>query len=194
MTSKLSGVRIGIALTGSFCTLQQIFDVLPELVAEGAELTPILSEAVATLDTRFFKASDVRRIIEEICGRKSLITIPSVEPIGPKKMFDLIIVAPCTGNTCAKLASGIADTSVTMACKSQWRNSRPVLLGISSNDVLAAGARNVGMLLSRRDIYFVPYGQDDAQSKPTSMVLDATQLKAAAIAALEGRQIQPILV
>ncbi len=194
MTSILSGARIAIALTGSFCTLQKVFDALPALTAAGAELTPILSNAVATMDTRFFTANMVRETIESLCGRKSLITIPEVEPIGPRKMFDLVIVAPCTGNTCAKLATGIADTSVTMACKSQLRNQRPVLLGLSSNDALAVGARNIGTLMSRRHIFFVPYGQDDPAGKPASLVLDASRLKESAEAALEGRQLQPLLM
>lgn len=191
---NLSGARIAIALTGSFCTLQAVFDVLPALRAAGAELTPILSGAVVTMDTRFFTARKVRETIEDICGRAALTTIPEVEPIGPKRMFDLIVVAPCTGNTCAKLSLGIADTSVTMACKSQLRNQRPVLIGLATNDALAAGARNMGVLMARKQIYFIPLGQDDPAAKPSSMVFHASRLQEAAGAALAGRQLQPLLV
>ena len=194
MLDKLKGARVGVALTGSFCTLGKVFEALPSLVEAGAILTPILSFSVNSLDTRFFSASEVRERIEAICGRKALATIPQVEPIGPKKLFDLLIVAPCTGNTCAKLACGIADTPVTMACKSQLRNDRPVLIGLSSNDGLSVAARNIGVLMSRRNIYFVPYGQDDPLNKPASLVLDAAKLSQAADAALGGRQIQPVLV
>lgn len=194
MLDKLKGARIGIALTGSFCTLGKVFDALPTLVEAGARLTPILSFSVESLDTRFFTAQQVRRQIEQICGVPALTTIPQVEPIGPGRLLDLLIVAPCTGNTCAKLALGIADTPVTMACKSHLRNGRPLLIGLSSNDGLAGAAPNIGALLGRKHVYFVPYGQDDPVNKPTSLVLDPGQLAQAAQAALEDRQLQPLLV
>ncbi|MEF9972994.1 MAG: dipicolinate synthase subunit B [Clostridia bacterium] len=194
MTNNLAGARIAIALTGSFCTLAKVFSALPALKDAGARLTPIFSPAVDQLDTRFFSAAEVRARMTELCGCAPLTTIPEVEPIGPKKWFDLVIVAPCTGNTCAKLAAGIADTSVTMACKSQLRNDRPVLIGLSSNDGLSVAAHNIGVLLSRKNIFFVPFGQDDPVAKPTSLVLNAGLIAESARFALEKCQIQPMLV
>ena len=189
----LEGARIAIALTGSFCTLEKVFEAVRLLKEAGARLTPILSPAVATIDTRFFRAAESRGIIESICRNKALTEIAQVEPIGPKKHFDLLVIAPCTGNTCAKLACGIADTSVTMACKSQLRNERPVLIALSTNDALAVAAQNVGTLMSRKHIYFVPIGQDDPIDKPASMVFDTKKLVQSCEAALERRQIQPVV-
>ena len=191
--NHLDGARVGLALTGSFCTFSKLFEVLPELVAAGAHVTPILSYAVASMDTRFFSAKQVRDTIEGLCGCRALTSIPEVEPIGPKKLLDLLIVAPCTGNTCAKLACGIADTPVTMACKSHLRNERPILLGISTNDGLAANARNIGQLMARKHLFFIPFGQDDCIAKPESLVFDAKQLVKAANEAIIGQQRQGLL-
>ena len=187
--SPLRGKRIGFAMTGSFCTFHQIFSQLERLRALGAELFPILSHHAYSLDTRFFSAEEVRARLTTICSREIWHTLQAVEPIGPKRLLDLLIVAPCTGNTLGKLAAGIIDTPVTMAVKSQLRNSRPVLLAVSTNDGLGASARSIGMLMTARDLYFVPYEQDDPQSKPASLVARMELICEAAAASLTGRQL-----
>lgn len=184
---------IGFAMCGSFCTFSQVFPIMEQL-ATVHEVIPIYSPAAYGTDTRFGSAQDHIRRAASICGRDPLHTIPQVEPIGPKKLLDALVIAPCTGNTLAKLAHGIADTSVTMAAKSHLRNGRPVLIAISTNDALAGAAENIGRLLVRKNYYFVPFRQDDAVGKPTSMVADMTLLPAALDAAVEGRQLQPVLV
>lgn len=184
---------IGFAMCGSFCTFSQVFPIMEQLAAVH-EVIPIYSPAVYGTDTRFGSAQDHIRRAASICGRDPLHTILQVEPIGPKKLLDALVIAPCTGNTLAKLAHGIADTSVTMAAKSHLRNGRPVLIAISTNDALAGAAENIGRLLVRKNYYFVPFRQDDAVGKPTSMVADMTLLPAALDAAVEGRQLQPVLV
>ena len=186
-------MQIGFAMCGSFCTYAQVFPVM-ELLSRDYELTPIFSQAAATIDSRFGSAASHLAQAVEICGKTPLTTISQVEPIGPKKLFDALIVAPCTGNTLAKLAHSIADTPVTMAVKSHLRNGRPVILAISSNDALGGGAENIGRLLSRKHYYFVPFGQDDPAGKPASMIADFTQIPQTLEAALEGRQIQPLLL
>ena len=191
--SNLNGKRVGIAMTGSFCTFRHTFDAWRKLAEAGAELIPILSETSYTCDTRFYRAEEVRTTLREICGREILHTIPEVEPIGPKKLLDLLIVAPCTGNTLAKLACGIADTAPTLAVKSHLRNERPVLIAVSSNDALSRNGASLGKLLPLRNFYFVPFGQDAPEGKPASLVAHMETLILSAEAALEGRQIQPIL-
>lgn len=152
----LDGVRIGCCMTGSFCTFRQVFEAWRALRATGAELIPILSFNAGRLDNRFYTSAESRRIFTEICGREILDSIPAVEPIGPKKLLDLLIVAPCTGNTLAKIAAGITDTPVALAVKSHLRNARPVLLAISTNDALSGSAQNIGKLINTKNIYFVP--------------------------------------
>lgn len=191
--SSLKGKRIGYALCGSFCTFQKTFEQARRLTELGAVLTPILSYHAATLDTRFGKAEEHRKTLENICGRPVLDSIQATEPIGPKALLDLLIVAPCTGNTLAKLATSITDTPVTMAVKSHLRIARPILLAVSTNDGLAGSAKNIGALENLKHYFFVPMGQDDAVKKPASIVADYTLLPAAAAAALEHRQLQPIL-
>ncbi len=191
--TDLKGARVGIAMTGSFCTFQSAFSAFEALKAAGAELYPIQSENAYCLDTRFGAAQQMRQRLEAIAGREIWHTLQQVEPIGPKKLLDLLVIAPCTGNTLAKLANAIADTSVTMAAKSHLRNSRPVLIGISSNDGLARSARNLGALLAEKHFFFVPFRQDDCNGKPFSLVADLTLLPEAASLALEGKQMQPIL-
>ena len=186
-------MEIGFALCGSFCTFSQVFPVM-ELLAKEHHLTPIFSPAAYGTDTRFGTAREHIRKVADICGTDPLYTLAQVEPIGPKKMLDVLVIAPCTGNTLAKLAHGIADTSVTMAVKSHLRNGRPVVLALSTNDALAVAAENIGKLLARKHIYFVPFGQDDAHKKPTSMISDFRMIPQAVEAALEGRQLQPILL
>ena len=186
-------MQIGFALCGSFCTFSEVFPVMEELAREHT-LIPIFSPAAYGTDTRFGTAREHIRKASELCGTDPLYTLAQVEPIGPKKLLDVLVVAPCTGNTLAKLAHGIADTSVTMAVKSHLRNGRPVVLAVSTNDALAVAAENIGKLLARKNIYFVPFGQDDALKKPTSMISDFRQIPQAVEAAMEGRQLQPILL
>ena len=190
----LSGARIGCAMTGSFCTFRQVFEAWRALKETGAELIPILSFNAGRLDNRFYTSAESRRIFTEICGREILDSIPAVEPIGPKKLLDLLIVAPCTGNTLAKIAAGITDTPVALAVKSHLRNNRPVLLAISTNDALSGSAQNIGKLMNTKNIYFVPFRQDDPEKKPASAVARFELLPESANLALRGRQIQPILV
>jgi len=186
-------MEIGFALCGSFCTYAQVFPVM-EALAKEHRITPIFSYASGETDSRFGTADDHLEQVREICGRSPLRTIEGVEPIGPKKLLDALIIAPCTGNTLAKLAHSIADTPVTMAAKSHLRNGRPVILAVSTNDALAGAAENIGRLLARKHYYFVPFGQDDPINKPTSMVADFAKIPQALTSALEGKQLQPLLI
>lgn len=186
-------MNVGFALTGSFCTYSKVFPIL-ELLSRDYDLTPIFSQAACTTDSRFGTAQEHLREAAELCGTSPIHTISQAEPIGPKKLFDVLVIAPCTGNTLAKLAHSIADGPVTMAAKSHLRNGRPVLLAVSTNDGLAGAAENIGKLLARKHFYFVPFGQDDPTGKPTSLVADFSKLPQAMAAALEGRQLQPILL
>lgn len=190
----LAGKRIGFAVTGSFCTYKQIMPVVEELVNIGANVTPIVSFNAGSLDTRFIKAEDFRSFLRETTKNEILDNFVEIEPIGPKKLLDLVIVAPCTGNTLAKLALGITDTPVVLAAKSHLRNGRPVLIAISTNDALAANAKNLGTLLNTRNIYFVPYRQDDYKGKSTSIVADMSKIIEAAQLALDGKQMQPVML
>ncbi len=185
-------MRIGFALCGSFCTYSAVFPIMEEL-AKVHQVIPIFSPAAYGTDTRFGTAQEHIRRAADICGMDPLHTLQQVEPIGPKGLLDVLVIAPCTGNTLAKLAHGIADTPVTMAAKSHLRNGRPVVIGISTNDGLAGAAENIGRLLNRRHYYFVPFGQDDPQNKPASLVADFTQLPNTVEKAAKGIQIQPIL-
>ena len=189
---NLSGKTIGFALTGSFCTFARVFPQAEAIVRAGARVVPVLSFNAWALDTRFFKAEEVRARLREITGEEPLHTLEAVEPFGPKK--DLLIIAPCTGNTLAKLAAGIADTPVTLAAKSHLRNERPVLIAVSTNDALAAAAKNIGALSAARHYYFVPYGQDAPDGKPRSLVAHFDKIPECACAALVGVQTQPMLV
>lgn len=186
-------MTIGFALCGSFCTYEKVFPII-ELLSRDYNILPIFSQSAYTTDSRFGTAKEHISTITELCGTAPLHTIAEVEPIGPKKLLDALVIAPCTGNTLAKLAHGIADGPVTMAAKSHLRNGRPVLMAVSTNDALAGAAENIGKLLARKHYYFVPFGQDDAKGKPTSMVADFTQIPKALADALEGKQIQPILL
>ena len=191
---ELTGIKIGYALCGSFCTFKKSFEQIKTLVESGAEVTPIMSFNAYNIDTRFGTAEENRKIITELCGREIIHTIEGAEPIGPQKMFDILTVAPCTGNTLAKLAVGIIDTPVTMAVKSHIRNMRPVVIAIATNDALSGSAKNIGMLYNYKNYYFVPMSQDDPEKKPTSVVADYNRIKEAIINALDGKQIQPILI
>ena len=186
-------MKIGFAMCGSFCTFAQVFPVM-ETLAKDHEVIPILSPAACTIDSRFGTADSHIRKASDICGRQPLTTIAQVEPIGPKKLLDALVVAPCTGNTLAHLAHSIADTSVTMAVKSHLRNGRPVLIAVSTNDALGGAAENIGKLMARKNYYFVPFRQDDAENKPTSMVADFPMIPKALRYAMEGKQLQPLLL
>ena len=184
---------VGFAVCGSFCTHAKAMEALEQVKARFSTVIPIVSECTAATDTRFGPAHELMREMERICDRRVISSIREAEPIGPKKLLDLLIIAPCTGNTLGKLACGITDTAVTMAAKAHLRNQRPLLIAPSTNDGLTASAPNLGALLSRKYIYFVPFGQDDPVKKPTSLVVDFSLVADAAQAALEGRQLQPLL-
>lgn len=184
---------IGFALCGSFCTYAKVFPVMEDLAREHTVI-PIFSDVSYTTDSRFGTAEEHIQKVTQICTTPPLHTIVQVEPIGPKKLLDALIIAPCTGNTLAKLAHSIADGPVTMAAKSHLRNGRPILIAVSTNDALAGAAENIGKLLGRKNYYFVPFGQDDSQQKPTSMVADFTKIPQALSFALAGQQIQPMLL
>lgn len=183
---------IGFAFCGSFCTLSRAMKELEKLTATH-EILPIVSPAVASTDTRFGRASDSLALIEALTGHAPIRTIAEAEPLGPARPLDALIIAPCTGNTLAKLAGGITDTSVTMAAKAHLRNGRPLILALASNDALSANLRNIGLLLERKHVFFVPLAQDDPFKKPHSLVCDFEKLPETLEAALEGRQIQPLL-
>lgn len=185
--------KLGLAVCGSFCTFDKIMPIAERLAAD-CEVTAVMSENAAGTDTRFGCAENAKARLREITGKDVICTIPEAEPIGPKKLFDVLAVAPCTGNTLAKLANGVADSTVTMACKAHLRNGRPVVIAISTNDALGTNAKNIGELMNRKNIYFVPFRQDDPQGKPNSMISDLSLLEETIGAALEGRQLQPVVL
>ena len=185
---------IGFAMCGSFCTFAPVLEALEELHTVFPDLIPIMSDVSYETDSRFGSAAAFRERLESICSHEILHTIPQVEPIGPKALLDALVIAPCTGNTLAKLAHGITDGAVTMAAKGHLRNGKPVVLAIATNDGLSASAPNIAVLLNRKNYYFVPFGQDNAEAKPTSLIADFRKIIPTAEAALEGRQIQPILL
>ncbi|MGI6701321.1 MAG: dipicolinate synthase subunit B [Christensenellales bacterium] len=186
--------NIGFAITGSFCTFRQIFSPIRTLIAEGYNIIPIFSYSVTDTDTRFYLAKEFKREIIELTGKEPITTIVDAEPIGPKSLLDVLVVAPCTGNTLAKINHAITDTPVTMAVKAHLRNDKPVVIAISTNDGLSANAKNIGELLIRKNIYFVPYTQDDCVKKTRSLVADFTLIPETIFGALNGEQIQPILI
>ena len=181
-------------MCGSFCTHAKAMAALEQVRARWSNVIPIVSQVVADTDTRFGNAHDLMREMERICDHRVISTVKGAEPIGPQKLLDLLIICPCTGNTLGKLAAGVTDTSVTMAAKAHLRNGRPLLIAPSTNDGLSASAASIGQLLSRKYIYFVPFGQDDPEKKPTSLMADFSLVVPAARAALEGRQLQPLLL
>ncbi len=183
---------IGYCFCGSFCTVSKSIKILRSLVAEGNHVLPIMNESVYTTDTRFGTASDTVKTVETVCGRKVLHTIVETEPIGPSVVLDMLVIAPCTGNTLAKLASGITDSPVTMAAKAQLRCNRPVVIALASNDALSSNLKNIGQLLNRKNIYFVPMSQDDPEKKPYSLVCDFDLLKKTMMDAFAGKQLMPI--
>lgn len=184
----------GYALCGSYCTFRPAIGAMRRIAEKGHSLLPVMSFNAFSTDTRFGLAEDFVCEIEDICGSKVIATIPGAEPIGPKRLVDLMIVSPCTGNTLGKLANGITDTPVTMAVKSCLRVGLPVLLALATNDALAASASNLGRLLNTKNIYFVPMLQDSPEKKPFSLVADFSLVYPAAVAALEGKQLRPVFL
>ncbi len=191
--SDLSNLRIGFAVTGSFCTFEKAFEQAEQLRKDGAELIPVMSYNASSIDSRFGKAEDNIKRFEDICGHKVIRTIEDAEPIGPKNMTDIMIVCPCTGNTCAKLAMSITDTPVTMAVKSHLRNKRPVVIAAATNDYLAGTMKNIGKLMNMKNYYFVPIYQDNCLKKPTSAICDFTSVEQTIENALNGVQTQPVI-
>ena len=191
---EINNINIGFALTGSFCTFSKVLPQIKLLTEHGANVYPIMSENASTTDTRFGTAKQFIEEIEHITQKEIIDTIKKAEPIGPKKFLDALIVAPATGNTIAKMANGITDTCVTMAAKANLRNEKPLIIAISTNDALGGSAKNIGLLLNMKNIYFVPFGQDDPVNKPKSIVADMNMIEQTLIHALNGVQIQPLFV
>lgn len=191
---RLQGIKVGWGVTGSHCTLDRVFSVIKRLREEGAELTPIFSPALQHSVNRFGNPEKWKEMAEEIAGRPVIESIEAAEPIGPKKLLDVMVIAPCSGNTMAKLAQGIVDSPVLMAAKAHLRNDRPVVISISTNDGLGLNAKNLGLLLNARNIFWVPFGQDDPQGKHFSLVANVELLTETILGALNKTQIQPILI
>lgn len=187
-------LTVGFAMCGSFCTFRNAIEQMENLKSKGFEIVPIMSYNAYSTDTRFGKASEHNERIEAICGRKIISTLTEAEPIGPKKLIDILIIEPCTGNTIAKLAGGITDTPVTLAAKAHLRNERPLLIAVSTNDALSIAAPNIGRLLNNKNIYFVPMRQDNSVQKPRSVVADFSKTYDALLSAVNGEQYQPIYI
>lgn len=188
------GIRLGFAFTGSFCTLREVTNALYKIKEEGFDIFPIMSETVYSTDTRFGKCKDYIEEIENICGRKIISTVTTAEPIGPKKLIDALLIAPCTGNTLGKIAQGIYDGCVPLSAKATLRNNCPVIIAPSTNDGLSSSLKNIGLLLNSKNIYFVPFGQDDPIGKNNSLVAKWDYIIPAVKDALSGKQFQPILM
>ncbi len=186
--------RVGFALCGSFCTHQAVLKELEHLCGEYETVLPVVSPISQVTDTQFGAAKDFLAKVEELTGHKAIRTIAEAEPIGPKKLLDILVIAPCTGNTIGKLAAGITDTPVTMAAKAHLRNDRPVVIAVASNDGLSGAAKNLGELLVRKNYFFVPFGQDDAERKPCSLMADFSRISETVRWALDGKQLQPLLL
>lgn len=185
---------VGFAITGSFCTFKQVIAQLKQLAETGVNILPIMSQNAYSTDTRFGSAKDINAEIMNITGHSIIHTIVDAEPIGPKNLLDALVIAPCTGNTLAKLANGITDTAVTMAAKATLRNQKPVVIAVSTNDGLGGSGKNIGMLLNTKNYYFVPFGQDDSKKKPNSLVADMTKITDTLHFALKKEQIQPVII
>ncbi|MHB9094457.1 MAG: dipicolinate synthase subunit B [Eubacteriales bacterium] len=191
---QLKGVKIGFAFTGSHCTIKEVLGQVTRLVENGADIYPIISGTVDSDDTRFGKSTEWKEFLHNTTGHEIIKTIVEAEPIGPNKLFDIVVVAPCTGNTLAKLANGITDSPVLMAVKAHLRNRRPVVLAISTNDGLGINARNIGLLINMKNIYMVPFGQDNPTVKANSLMAKMSLLTETVAEALEGKQFQPVIL
>lgn len=192
--NRLTGVRIGVVLTGSHCTIPEVLPQIKRMKDEGAEIFPVFSYTVDQTDNRFYNVEDLKEMIKEISDKAIINTIVGAEPIGPGQLLDIVVLIPATGNTIAKLANGIADTPALMATKAHLRNQRPVVIGISSNDALSINAKNIGLLLNMKNIYFVPFRQDSPLSKANSIIAAMDYVCDTIICALQGKQIQPLLL
>ncbi len=190
----MNKIKVGFALCGSFCTFEKAKEQIKYLIQNDFELFPIMSFNAYNTDTRFGKAETHINEIEEICGKKIISTLTQAEPVGPQKMFDIMVIEPCTGNTIAKLASGITDTPVTLAAKAHLRNDRPLLIAVSTNDALSMAATNIGKLMNNKNVFFVPMRQDDCEKKPRSVVADFNKTYDAILSSLNAKQIQPIYI
>lgn len=191
---ELEGIRIGLGITGSFCTFDKIIPQMQKMVEQGAEVIPIMSTNASITDTRFGEAEAFKNKIKEITGKEIVETIVDAEPLGPKNAIDVMALAPCTGNTLAKLANAITDSAVLMATKAHLRNHKPVVISISTNDALGLNAKNLGLLLATKGIYFVPFGQDNPTGKPNSLIANVDLIIPTIKEALLGKQIQPLLL
>lgn len=192
--SNLKGVRIGFALSGSYCTYDKVIPEIQALINEGAEVFPIMSQNAFTTDTRFGKAQEHIDKIEQITGKKIIKTIVEAEPLGPKDMVDVLVIAPCTGNTLAKLANAITDTAILMSAKTLLRNKKPIVLAVATNDGLGMNMKNIGMLMNTKNIYFVPMGQDNYKKKPNSLMSDMSLILESVQKAIKGEQLQPVII
>lgn len=190
---EFKDMKIGFALTGSFCTFTRILEVMQGLNDVGADIYPIFSKNVSEMDSRFWKSREFIAKVQEITGRQGIFTIQEAEPIGPKGYLDVMVIAPCTGNTMAKLAAGITDTPVLMAAKAHLRNEKPLIIAVSTNDALGMNLKNIGLLMNTKNIYFVPFGQDDYVKKPLSLVAHMEAIPETIEAALERKQVQPVV-
>ena len=188
----MDNIKIGFAMCGSFCTFSQTISQMKKLVGQGYDILPIMSNTAYNTDTRFGKAKEIRDEIEEICSKKIINSIVETEPIGPKDIVDIMVIAPCTGNTMAKISNAITDTPVTMASKSHLRVQKPLLITLATNDALGASAKNIGTLLNTKNVYFVPISQDNPIKKPNSLVAHFDLLEESINQALKNKQIQPI--
>lgn len=189
---NLKGLKLGVALCGSYCTYKVVFEQLEKLVEMGVDLYPIMSTNAYTTDTRFGTAQEFITRLENLTGKKVIHTIVEAEPLGPKNIIDAILIAPCTGNTMAKLAHGVTDTSVLMAAKGLMRNQKPVIIAMATNDGLGLNFKNIGILMNSKNIYFVPIGQDDFLNKPNSLVCHVDLIPNTIKNACKGKQLQPV--
>lgn len=190
----LEGISVGVVVTGSHCTIADVVPVIGQLKGYGAKIRVILSYSVAYTDNRFHSAKKIREIFSDLSDMPLIDTITGAEPIGPRKLLDIVLIAPCTGNTLAKIANGITDTPALMAVKAQLRNQRPVVIAVSTNDGLGLNLKNLAVLMNTKNFYFVPFGQDNPIEKPTSLVAKMELIPQTIVEALQGRQIQPVLL
>ena len=193
MKHSFEGKNIGIAMTGSYCTYKKTFEAIRQLKDTGANLIPIFSFNAASTDSRFGTHDDFLQLARDLTGKEPILTIPDAEPIGPKSMLDILVIAPCTGNTLSKLANGISDTPVLMAAKSHLRNNKPLVISLSTNDALGMNLKNIGILLNTKNIYFVPFGQDNYRTKPNSMIAHVELLSDTIELAFEYKQLEPVI-
>lgn len=185
---------IGLGICGSFCTLNKIIEVTKQIIKEGHKVIPVFSFSVANLNTRFIKADEFKKIMAEITGAEPIVSLQDAEPIGPKKLLDFMVVAPATGNTLSKISAGISDTPVTLAVKAHLRNNKPVIIAVSTNDALSGNAASIANLLNRKNVYFVPFKQDDSLNKPCSLIANYDLILDTVKEAENHRQIQPIML